>query len=143
MADKKLRDKRGSGQKPAAGADEGKRLSTVRQDASESGPGGVEEERLTVCRATEEMLAVTRAAGIETVFERAAAMKPCPIGAEGSCCKNCSMGPCRVPPSKKEGEPQKVGLCGATAETIAARNFARMVAAGSAAHSDHGRALPM
>ena len=42
---------------------------------------------------------------------------------------------------KKEGEPQKVGLCGATAETIAARNFARMVAAGSAAHSDHGRGV--
>ena len=51
------------------------------------------------------------------------------------------MGPCRVPKPKKEGEPQKVGLCGATAETIAARNFARMVAAGSAAHSDHGRGV--
>jgi carbon-monoxide dehydrogenase catalytic subunit len=51
------------------------------------------------------------------------------------------MGPCRVPKPKKEGDPQKVGLCGATAETIAARNFARMVAAGSAAHSDHGRGV--
>jgi len=111
------------------------------EEKTGAGAVGGEEQRLTVCRATEQMLEVTRAAGIETVFDRAAAMKPCPIGAEGSCCKNCSMGPCRVPPSKKEGEAQKVGLCGATAETIAARNFARMVAAGSAAHSDHGRGV--
>ena len=32
-------------------------------------------------------------------------------------------------------------MCGATPETIAARNFARMVAAGAAAHSDHGRGV--
>jgi anaerobic carbon-monoxide dehydrogenase catalytic subunit len=32
-------------------------------------------------------------------------------------------------------------LCGATANTIAARNFARMIAAGAAAHSDHGRCV--
>ena len=57
-------------------------------------------------------------------------MKACPIGAEGSCCKICSQGPCRVPKPKKEGEETKgrMGLCGATAETISARNFARMVA---------------
>ena len=33
------------------------------------------------------------------------------------------------------------GVCGATAETIAARNFIRMVAGGAAAHSDHGRGV--
>jgi anaerobic carbon-monoxide dehydrogenase catalytic subunit len=32
-------------------------------------------------------------------------------------------------------------VCGATAETISARNFCRMIAAGSAAHSDHGRRI--
>jgi carbon-monoxide dehydrogenase catalytic subunit len=32
-----------------------------------------------------------------------------------------------------------VGICGADADTIASRNFARMIAAGTAAHSDHGR----
>ena len=32
-----------------------------------------------------------------------------------------------------------MGLCGATAETIVARNFARMVCAGAAAHNDHSR----
>jgi carbon-monoxide dehydrogenase catalytic subunit len=68
-----------------------------------------------------------------TAFSRADAMQPCPIGADSLCCKNCFMGPCRV---VKEGQ---VGVCGATVETIVARNFARAVAAGSAAHSDHGR----
>jgi carbon-monoxide dehydrogenase catalytic subunit len=100
-----------------------------------------EEKVLTVCSATQKMIDRAREKEVSTVFDRAESMKPCPIGAEGSCCKNCAMGPCRVPPSKKEGEPQKVGLCGATAETIAARNFARMVAAGAAAHSDHGRGV--
>jgi carbon-monoxide dehydrogenase catalytic subunit len=35
----------------------------------------------------------------------------------------------------------QTGICGATLETVAARNFARMVAAGSSAHSDHGRGM--
>ena len=92
------------------------------------------------------MLKKAQADGCETVFDRADAMKPCPIGAEGSCCKNCSMGPCRVPAPKKKGETpaekaKRTGLCGATAETISARNFARMVAGGASAHSDHARGV--
>ena len=84
--------------------------------------------------------------GVNTVFDRADAMKPCPIGAVGSCCKHCGMGPCRVPlPKGKEETPEdklkRRGICGATAETIAARNFIRMVAGGAAAHSDHGRGV--
>ncbi|MGD8632997.1 MAG: anaerobic carbon-monoxide dehydrogenase catalytic subunit [Anaerolineales bacterium] len=71
----------------------------------------------------------------ETSFSRADSMAPCPIGSDGLCCKVCSMGPCRL---VKEGQ---TGVCGATKETVAARNFARMVAAGAAAHSDHGRDL--
>ena len=79
-------------------------------------------------------------------FDRAEQMKPCPIGAAGSCCKNCGMGPCRVPlPKGKEETPEEKqkrrGICGATSETIAARNFIRMVAGGAAAHSDHGRGV--
>ncbi len=107
---------------------------------------GTSEEKVSkavqsVCKATQEMIDRARELEVSTVFDRVEVMKPCPIGAEGSCCKNCSMGPCRVPPSKKEGEPAKVGICGATAETISARNFARMVAAGASAHSDHGRGV--
>ena len=71
---------------------------------------------------------------ITTVFSRSEALKPCPIGSaiSGICCKNCGMGPCRV-------MENKTGLCGATVGTIAARNLARYVASGAAAHSDHGR----
>ncbi|MCK9363038.1 MAG: anaerobic carbon-monoxide dehydrogenase catalytic subunit [Syntrophales bacterium] len=76
---------------------------------------------------------------VNTIFDRAAALKPCPIGSEGDCCKMCAMGPCRVPAPKDKTKPRPTGLCGATAETISARNFARMVAGGAAAHSDHGR----
>jgi carbon-monoxide dehydrogenase catalytic subunit len=52
------------------------------------------------------------------------------------------MGPCRLPlPKDIEGEDERKGLCGATANTIAARNFIRMIAGGAAAHSDHGRSV--
>ena len=100
-------------------------------------------EKKSIDPATIKMLKKAQADGCETIFDRADAMKPCPIGAEGSCCKNCVMGPCRVPAPKKKGEEKtrRVGLCGATAETISARNFARMVAAGTAAHSDHARGV--
>jgi len=92
---------------------------------------------------TQEMLARAQALDIETIFDRSVKMKPCNIGLQGICCKNCAMGPCRVPLPKGgiEGEDTRKGLCGATANTIAARNFARMVAAGAAAHSDHGRCV--
>jgi carbon-monoxide dehydrogenase catalytic subunit len=73
----------------------------------------------------------------ETVWERSAEQKPrCGFGEKGTCCRNCYMGPCRINPKGKS--PQK-GVCGATAEVIVARNFARMIAAGAAAHADHGR----
>jgi carbon-monoxide dehydrogenase catalytic subunit len=100
-------------------------------------------EKKSIDPATIKMLKKAQADGCETIFDRADAMKPCPIGAEGSCCKNCAMGPCRVPAPKKKGEEKakRMGLCGATAETISARNFARMVAAGTSAHSDHARGV--
>ena len=76
---------------------------------------------------------------ISTVFFRADEIKPCPIGIEESCCKICGMGPCRMPRSKKGEEKERRGVCGATVETVVARNFARKVAAGTASHSDHAR----
>jgi len=72
---------------------------------------------------------------METCFSRADDMRACPTGAQGLCCKNCSMGPCRL-----VGKADR-GVCGATIDTIVARNFARAVAAGASAHSDHGRDL--
>jgi carbon-monoxide dehydrogenase catalytic subunit len=48
------------------------------------------------------------------------------------------MGPCRVNP---DGKGAAVGVCGAGVDTIVARNLLRHVAAGTAAHSDHGREI--
>jgi carbon-monoxide dehydrogenase catalytic subunit len=93
--------------------------------------------------ATQEMIARAQKLDVETVFDRAETMKPCNIGMQGTCCKNCAMGPCRLPLPKAgiEGEDTRKGLCGATANTIAARNFIRMIAGGASAHSDHGRSV--
>jgi carbon-monoxide dehydrogenase catalytic subunit len=104
----------------------------------------VDKMKKSIDPATNEMIEKAIADGCSTAFERAETTKPCPIGAEGSCCKNCAMGPCRIPLAKnKEETPEehkkRKGVCGATAETISARNFARMIAAGTAAHGDHGR----
>lgn len=74
---------------------------------------------------------------IETVWDRYEMMQPqCGFGTLGLCCRNCSMGPCRIDPF---GDEPQTGICGASADTIAARNIARMIAGGAAAHSDHGR----
>jgi len=74
---------------------------------------------------------------IETAWDRSDQQGPrCGFGELGICCRNCNMGPCRIDPF---GEGASKGVCGATADTIVARNFGRMIAAGSAAHSDHGR----
>jgi len=100
-------------------------------------------EDLALDLASQEMIARSREMQVETIFDRAQSMKPCNIGAQGTCCKNCSQGPCRLPLPKGgiQGKDTRKGLCGATPETIAARNFARMVAGGAAAHSDHGRGV--
>jgi carbon-monoxide dehydrogenase catalytic subunit len=97
----------------------------------------------SIDEATRDMLRRAQELGIETIFDRAVKMKACNIGAQGTCCKNCGMGPCRLPLPKGgiEGEDDRKGLCGATANTIAARNFIRMIAGGAAAHSDHGRCV--
>ncbi|MDK2904815.1 MAG: anaerobic carbon-monoxide dehydrogenase catalytic subunit [Eubacteriaceae bacterium] len=49
----------------------------------------------------------------------------CGFGLQGICCRLCSNGPCRITPNGQKG------ICGATADTIVARNFLRAVAAGS------------
>lgn len=100
-------------------------------------------EDLALDVASQQMIVRSRELEVETIFDRAQTMKPCNIGVQGTCCKNCAQGPCRLPLPKGgiEGEDTRKGLCGATAQTIAARNFARMVAAGAAAHSDHGRGV--
>jgi carbon-monoxide dehydrogenase catalytic subunit len=83
--------------------------------------------------AARQMLARASEMGLGTAFSRADDMPPCNIGGAGMCCKLCGMGPCRL---VKDGQ---TGVCGATIDTIQARNLLRAIAAGTAAHSDHGR----
>ncbi len=90
-------------------------------------------EEQSIDPAAQQMLIRADELGIGTAFHRADAMPPCNIGATGMCCKMCGMGPCRL---TKDGQ---VGVCGATIDTIQARNLVRAIAAGAAAHSDHGR----
>ncbi len=76
---------------------------------------------------------------IETVWDRYQAQLPqCGYCEMGLSCRVCNMGPCRVDPF---GEGPQQGVCGADADIIVSRNLGRMVAAGAAAHSDHGRDL--
>jgi carbon-monoxide dehydrogenase catalytic subunit len=87
--------------------------------------------------AVEHMLEKNKEKGLETVWERSEKQKPvCGFGEQGLCCRICYMGPCRISPRAKG---TRKGVCGAGAEVIVARNFVRMIAAGAAAHSDHGR----
>ncbi len=97
----------------------------------------------SIDEATQKMIVRAQQLGVETVFDRNLTLKPCNIGMQGTCCKNCAMGPCRLPLPKAgiEGEDTRKGMCGATANTIAARNFIRMIAGGASAHSDHGRSV--
>jgi carbon-monoxide dehydrogenase catalytic subunit len=90
-------------------------------------------EEKTIDPAAQEMLIRADELGLSTAFSRADNLVACNIGGAGMCCKLCGMGPCRL---TKEGQ---TGICGATIDTIQARNLIRAIAAGSAAHSDHGR----
>ncbi len=93
-------------------------------------------EDLAVDQASIEMLRKADADGVENdAFSRADEQgKPCTFGSEGTCCRICHMGPCKI----SDFTP---GVCGATLDTVVARNLLREVAAGTAAHSDHGRHL--
>ncbi len=91
----------------------------------------------SVDQASLKMLKKAKQEGIETAWDRYEQQLPqCGFGLLGICCRNCNMGPCRIEPF---GDGPTEGICGATADTIAARNLLRMIAAGAAAHSDHGR----
>ncbi|MCW2479341.1 anaerobic carbon-monoxide dehydrogenase catalytic subunit [Candidatus Symbiopectobacterium sp. NZEC135] len=79
--------------------------------------------------------------GIATVFDRHQMQQPqCGFGSLGLCCRICWKGPCRVDPF---GDGPQYGICGATKDTIVARNLIRMMAAGAAGHSEHGRHIAL
>jgi len=102
-----------------------------------TGNGNGSTRRLTVNEDAQEMIDEARRQGIATVWDRLDAQQPqCGYCALGLSCRNCAMGPCRIDPF---GEGPQQGVCGAGADVIVARNLGRAIAAGSSAHSDHGR----
>ncbi len=94
-------------------------------------------EQRSIDPAAREMLQKAVQEQQELSWDRWEQQQPqCGFGQLGVCCRNCNMGPCRISPF---GDGPKQGVCGATADVIVARNLIRMIAAGAAAHSDHGR----
>ncbi|MFQ3549469.1 MAG: anaerobic carbon-monoxide dehydrogenase catalytic subunit [Armatimonadota bacterium] len=95
-------------------------------------------EQVSISRddAINQMVNIAHCEEINTVFDRYQTQKAqCKFGTTGVCCRLCHMGPCRITPKSP------LGICGADADTIVARNLLREIAAGTAAHSDHGRTL--
>lgn len=81
------------------------------------------------------VLKQARIENVETIWDRLDAMHPqCGFGELGICCRNCLMGPCRI---DVFGEGARKGICGASADTIVARNLVRMLIGGASAHSEH------
>ncbi|MHB1380467.1 MAG: anaerobic carbon-monoxide dehydrogenase catalytic subunit [Desulfurivibrionaceae bacterium] len=91
------------------------------------------------CVSTQQVLSQDVAKNVRTAYDRVKArgMSACLFGSGGTCCRNCNMGPCQI----IDGVEDMLGICGASADTVAARNFARVVAAGSATHTDHAREM--
>lgn len=72
-----------------------------------------------------------------TSLQRLTLQEPqCGFGELGVCCRMCYMGPCRID-IFSDGYGPKVGVCGATADTIVARNLLRETVGGAAAHTEH------
>ena len=70
-------------------------------------------------------------------FERLAKQDPsCWFGEWGVCCRICYMGPCRIT-SARFNRGASRGVCGATADTIVARNLLRETVGGASSHSEH------
>jgi carbon-monoxide dehydrogenase catalytic subunit len=91
------------------------------------------------CTSTKQVLAKDLVKEVKTAYNRVESrrMSACLFGSGGTCCRNCNMGPCQI----IDGVEEMIGICGATAGTVVARNFCRTIASGSAAHTDHAREM--
>ncbi|RLE60904.1 MAG: carbon-monoxide dehydrogenase catalytic subunit [Thermoprotei archaeon] len=97
----------------------------------------VASKQVSITPGVAELIEKAEREGVKTAWHRYLEQQPqCGFGTLGICCRNCNMGPCRIDPF---GHGPSRGICGATADTIVARNILRMIAAGAAAHSDHAR----
>lgn len=98
-----------------------------------------EYKNLSICADAIEAIKKAERDNVELVWDRKKAQEPhCGFCELGLSCRICTMGPCRIDPF---GDGPQKGVCGADAEIMVARNLLRMIAAGSASHSDHGRDL--
>lgn len=92
-------------------------------------------KRVGLDEASSELVEKAWKEGISLEFDRLEAQGvQCGFGLLGLCCRNCYMGPCRIDPF---GEGPSRGVCGATADTIVARNLVREEAGGAASHTEH------
>ena len=86
--------------------------------------------------ATNSLLETAQKVGADTWQQRVKNQTPhCGFGESGTCCRICSMGPCRI--TKKAPR----GICGCDVHGIVARNYLIFTAGGAATHSDHGREI--
>ena len=86
--------------------------------------------------ATNALLETAHKVGADTWQQRVKNQTPhCGFGEAGTCCRICSMGPCRI--TKKAPR----GICGCDVHGIVARNYLMFTAGGAATHSDHGREI--
>ena len=86
--------------------------------------------------ATSALLETGAKVGADSWQQRVKNQTPhCGFGEAGTCCRICSMGPCRI--TKKAPR----GICGCDVHGIVGRNYLRFTAGGSATHSDHGRSI--
>ncbi len=97
-------------------------------------------ERLTTVEemeaATASLLENGKKVGADSWQQRVKNQTPhCGFGESGTCCRICSMGPCRITPKAPRG------ICGCDVHGIVGRNYLRFTAGGAATHSDHGRAI--
>ena len=86
--------------------------------------------------ATASLLETGAKVGADSWQQRVKNQTPhCGFGEAGTCCRICSMGPCRI--TKKAPR----GICGCDVHGIVGRDYLRFTAGGSATHSDHGRSI--
>ena len=86
--------------------------------------------------ATNALLETANKVGADTWQQRVKNQSPhCGFGEAGTCCRICSMGPCRITPKSPRG------ICGCDVHGIVARNYLIITAGGAATHSDHGREI--
>lgn len=92
-------------------------------------------------QSNQNLIAKAESENVDLVWDRYKAMQPqCGYGEQGICCRICIKGPCRIDPF---GEGPQEGICGASADTIVARNLIRRIASGAASHSLHGKEIAM